>query len=127
MKSIAVALTLLVALPACSSGAESEMNTPLPEIQAKADKADQAQLEQTIADYKAALAARETELKELATKKAEAAKKALGNALEKSGEAAKSAGDDIAEQLDALQAEVKSLTERMEVYAKELKERLAAG
>ncbi|KPK49313.1 MAG: hypothetical protein AMK72_04865 [Planctomycetes bacterium SM23_25] len=96
----------------CSSKASEDK--PLDQVKAEAQKMNADQLQAKVAEYKQAIEAKKPEIEKL--------QKELGTGLTGvlSGKKPENA-DELKAKLEKLQASVKALTERMEIYASELK------
>ena len=118
-KAWLVSLTLLVAVAlvsGCSSGPSEDK--PLSEVRAEAKKLDVSQLQAKVDQYRKAIEAKEPEIEKL--------KKEIGSGIGQvlSGKKPENV-EELKEKLSKLEASVKALTERMKIYADELKAKQA--
>ncbi len=113
---IPMVLGMVAYVAGCSSKASEDK--PLDEVKAEAEKMNAEQLEAKVEEYKKAIEAKQPEIEKL--------QKELGTGLTGllSGKKPENA-DELKPKLEKLQASVKALTERMEVYASELKKKQA--
>ncbi len=100
----------------CSSKASEDK--PLDQVKAEAEKMNADQLKAKVEEYKQAIDAKKPEIEKL--------QKELGTGLTGvlSGKKPENA-DELKAKLEKLQASVKALTERMDIYASELKKKQA--
>ena len=110
-------LGIVACVAGCSSTASEDK--PLDEVKAEAQKMDVEQLKAKVTEYEQAIKANQPEIDQL--------KKDLGAGLTGvlSGKKPENA-DELKAKLDELQASVKALTERMQIYADELKKKQGA-
>ncbi len=108
---VAVLLCCALVMPGCAKKADE--TKPIEDVKAEAAEMDVDELEEMVEVYKDALAEKEEEVKKLADELKEIP------ITELTGDKAKGLTADI----DEIKDSVSALTERMEIYAKQLKEK----
>ena len=111
-----LALGMVACVTGCSGGASADK--PLDECKAEAEKMNVDQLKARVADYEKAIAKHQPEIEKI--------QKELGTGLGGLLEGKKPENiDELKARLTELEAKVEPLTERMEIYAAQLKAKQA--
>lgn len=112
---------LVLGLVACVSGCskKADETKPLDQVQTESQKMNVDQLKAKVAEYKAAIEAKQPEVDKI--------QKELGSSLTGAVSGQKPANaDELKAKLDKLQASIKALKDRMDIYAAELQKKQGA-
>jgi predicted nucleic acid-binding Zn-ribbon protein len=133
LRTLLSGLALAGVLVGCGSGtgggdAANEIATPATDIQASAEKADKPALETKVASYETTIKDYEKQIEDLLAKAKDAMKDtALGDMLGDDAKKAKDLAAKYTDEADALKKDLVKLKERLDIYAAELKKKVAGA